>query len=115
MIKALCASLAVLALSACTASDIATLRQLTLEDGARYVDENHERRQEIREQLYDIEDEVIRRCQDRARAIETTGNPEEAIKALEWCFAFLERAYPDLATFKAIREGRQQFNDLRQD
>ena len=115
MIKALCASLAVLALSACTAGDIATLRQLTFEDSALYINENHERRQAVREQLYDIEDEVIRKCQDRARAISTTGEIEDALKTLEWCFAFLEDAYPDLATFKALREGRQQFNNLRAD
>lgn len=102
-----------LSLGACTAGDVATLRELTIEDGARYVNENHERRRDVRQQLYLMEDEVLRKCQDRARALETTGDLEDSLNALDWCFAFLEKAYPDLATFKAIREGRQQFNNLR--
>ena len=102
-----------LAVSACTVDDIATARQLTIEDGARFVNENHERRRDVRQAMYGIEDTVIDKCEDKARGIDITQDMESALQELEGCFDFLERSYPDLATIQALREAREQFNKLR--
>lgn len=113
MMKLILASAALLAVAACTPGDIATVRTLTIDDGARYVQENHDRRRDIRKQLYALEDEVISKCVDRARSLEITGDVEESISTLEQCFDFLDGAYPSLATIEALREGRAALDSLR--
>lgn len=99
--------------SGCTASDAITARQLTLVDGAMFIQENHERRRAIRTKLYALEDELIAKCVDHARAEDITGEAEDALDIAEKCFALLEQAYPDLATIELLREGLDKFDALR--
>lgn len=107
------ALLALLALGGCTASDAIVARQLTLVDGAAYVAENHARRQEVRRMLYQMENELIAKCVDRARAEDITGEAGDALDIANKCFAMLERAYPSLATIELLREGAETLDELR--
>lgn len=108
-----CITLFGLALMGCTAGDVATVRKLTVEDGAAYVQENHSRRQEVRRMLYGFENEVFAACEDWARAAKFDQNVEEATKRIKVCLDFLNDAYPDLATVELLREGADSLNDLR--
>lgn len=104
----------VTALSGCTASDAIVARQLTVVDGAAFVAENHARRQEVRRMLYQMENELIAKCIDLARAENITGEAGDALDIAERCFALLEQAYPSLATIELLREGADTVDDLRQ-
>lgn len=102
-----------LALSACTAGDLATARQLTIVDGALFVAENHARRQAVRQQLYNFEDEVISSCKDWARAAKFDDGVAMAQERIRVCLDFLNDSYPDLATIELLEEGADSLNDLR--
>lgn len=102
-----------LSLPGCTASDALVARQLTIVDGAAFVAENHARRQEIRRQLYDFENEVIAACRDWARAAKFDQDMAEARNRIQVCLDFIAESYPNLATIEALREGADALNDLR--
>jgi hypothetical protein len=114
MLKCFLVALGLVAgLTGCTASDAIVARQLTIVDGAAFVQENHSRRQEIRRQLYDFENEVIASCKDWARAAKFDQDMTEARERIEVCLAFLEEAYPKLATIELLREGLEAIDALR--
>jgi hypothetical protein len=100
-------------LTGCTASDAIVARQLTIVDGAAFVAENHARRQEVRRLLYAMENELIAKCVDRARAEDITGEPGDALDIANKCFAMLDSAYPSLATIELLREGAAEIDELR--
>lgn len=115
----LCGALAapfLMLLGACNPAQIAATSeqayQVTVVDAGLYIAENHERRRQIRAAKYNLEDEVIRHCEDLLRATAGAGEIEAALERLEWCFDFLERAYPDLVTIEALREGRAVLDEL---
>lgn len=114
MLKCLLVALGLLAgLAGCTASDAIVARQLTIVDGAAFVAENHARRQEVRRMLYQMENELIAKCVDRARAEDITGEAGDALDIANKCFAMLEEAYPSLATIELLREGAADLDELR--
>ncbi|NIA67759.1 hypothetical protein HBA54_04075 [Pelagibius litoralis] len=112
--KTLLASAACLALlSGCTAGDIATVRALTIEDGAAFIQENHERRRAMRRQYYSIVDTAIAECERQAVGEVVTGQTRAAVSMLDQCLAFMEEHYPDLATIELVKEGRAALNRLK--
>ena len=114
MLKCFLVALGLVAgLSGCTASDAITVRQLTIVDGAAFVQENHDRRRAMRQQYYQVVDEVVAKCKEAARAATFEGELDEALVRVDWCLAFIDEHYPDLATIELLREGTNAFNDLQ--
>lgn len=107
------ALVAALGLSACTPGDLATGRQLTVVAGAAFVQENHTRRQAMRQDYYQLVDEVVDKCKEAARSAQFEGDLTTALERVEWCFKFIESHYPDLATIELLREGADTLDDLR--
>lgn len=101
-------------LAGCTPGDLATGRQLTVVDGAAFVQENHSRRQQMRQQYYQVVDEVIAKCKEAARAATFEGDLDSALARVDWCLAFMEKHYPRLATIELLREGFDAIDDLQQ-
>jgi hypothetical protein len=115
MLKCLLVAIGLVAgLAGCAPSDALVARQLTIVDGAAFVQENHSRRQEIRRQLYDFENEVIASCRDWARAAKFDEDMTAAQERIRVCLDFMEEAYPRLATIELLREGLDSIDDLRQ-
>lgn len=111
MLFAGCALLALL--SGCTVADVATVRALTIEDGAAFVQENHERRRAMRQEYYSIVDAAIAECRQQAAAENVTGSTEDAVSVLDQCLAFIQKHYPKLATIELLKEGRAGINSLK--
>ena len=104
----------VLALAGCTAGDALTLRKLTVDDGAKYVEENHDWRREIRSlQRQIVRDTVIIKGAQCQGLLLQNNNPDEAIACLNTVDMILARAYPHLATIEAIKAGAEAVRELR--
>lgn len=98
----------------CTPGDALVARQLTIVDGAAFVQENHSRRQAMRQQYYQVVDEVIGKCKEAARSAQFEGDFDAALDRVNWCLAFMESHYPSLATIELLREGFDAIDDLQQ-
>lgn len=104
---------AALLLSSCTPADLITGRNLTFDAGALYIQENHDRRRDMRQSYYDIVDAVVDKCEGAAREAEFAGELETALERVQFCLNFIQLHYPDLATFELLKEGAKGINDIR--
>jgi len=117
MLNLLCAlGIAVIA-SSCSPQQIAETSQkayeLTVQDGAAYVYENHERRKALRQKLYLIQDAVIDGCIQAARTAEFANKLQTAVERVDWCVQYIKTNYPDLVTVQAVEEGRELIDELK--
>ena len=100
-------------LAACTPGDLATLRQVTVEDGAAYIRENHDWRAELREIQRAMVRETVAIKKTQCQALLLQSRFDAALACLRETGRLMEEAYPPLATIEALREGRAVVNELR--
>ena len=104
--------LVALLLSGC--ADLAVdAKRVTVDDGVKYIDQNHERRRAIRQMKYSIEDEIVARWLDRARIAVQSGDVDGAKVYFEEAYKVLHAAYPSLATVELMREGIYDYGEFR--
>lgn len=103
----------VLTLGGCTAGDISTVRSLTVDDLGRAVRVNHDARHEARTDHYSGLANARRTCQLQALKLESDGKFEEAEKKHADCAKKAAETMPSLLTLELVREGKDEFNDLR--
>lgn len=114
MFKALCGLfLTYLMLSGCSVADIATARQLTIEDGAAFVRENHQERRDIREMRRGLVRFAFEMYNTSARQKVSEGDFNGMMEDLAKMDALLVAAYPQLATFELSKEAFEGFDQLR--
>lgn len=106
-----------LGLAACTPGDVVrardTARATVLEPAVQLVQETHQRRRDVRQELYELEDEVFDACKMRVRQANLDNNLDEAMTRLQACFDILEEAYPALVTVQGIELGLDSIDRLR--
>jgi len=109
----LCAVMLLLVLSGCTAADAIKARELTLEDGARFIEENHADRREIRQKQRTLRDEVFEMFRSRANTAIVKGDFDEALILYSAANDLLRNHYPAIATVELLREGLENWQELR--
>ena len=107
------AGLAAFLLAGCTVADVATARRITVDDGARYIEENHERRRQIRATQDRLRDRAVDMLQIQATMAAQAGDWEQALKFWTAAGDILRNAYPSLATIELLKEGAEGINELR--
>lgn len=104
-------ALALSLLTGCTASEIVATAQGVKADAQQFRQETIERRRELRKARYELEDEVLLECRNRARAMNTISSAEEALDTLEWCLDFIEQVYPELPSLQALDKIKERLGD----
>ncbi len=108
---------ALLALGGCDWAGLAAQgQQLTVDDALRYVEENHQRRRDMRAAMYravDARFDFYLDCAEEARHATDDGAEARAEECWDKAESTLRRAYPGLATLELLREGTADFGEIR--
>lgn len=102
-----------LALAGCTAGDVSVIREVTVDDGAAYIRENHDWRSEIREMQRAMVRETLAIKKTQCQAFMMEQRFDEAIACLGEADLLFTRAYPRLATIELLKEGAESIQELR--
>ena len=102
-----------LAVSSCTAGDISVVREVTIDDGAAYIRENHDWRREIREMQRALVRETVAIQKAHCQAQLLNNDYVAARECLEAISDIYAAAYPNLATIELLREAGVSIQELR--